>query len=508
MRIIKKPHGRSLTNFLPLLPAEKILRDAVRMNKKAIINSTRPSEMTAGNRVRAGFLRFLALGGDARAPVDVRRVCLQGAWISSELDLRDCKIQNSLQLIKCYFEKEVVLQDVHVDGVLDLSGSQLPGLSAGRLVAKGSVFLRDGFKANGEVCLIGAEIGSNLDCQGGNFDGNGKAALSANRAKIQGSVFLRNGFKANGAVRLPGVQIGNDIGCYGGEFDGNGKAALLVDSAQIQGNIFLQKSKINGSVILQQAEVGGSLKCDGGEFDGNGKAALSAELAKIEGGVFLRNGFKANGTVCLHGVQICNNLECIGGEFDGNGEHALSADSAQIQGNIFFRKAKINGSVILLQAEVSGSLECNGGEFDGNGKDALSAGRAKIQGSVFLGNGFKANGTVRLLGTQIGSNLECNGGQLKDVNGQSPLIADGMQVRGYFRFRDLKEPVGRISLAGSRVGRLIDDEVSWSSGLILDGFVYEYLSGNAPTSAQSRLEWLNKQRSEHLGKNFRPQPWK
>jgi len=73
----------------------------------------------------------------------------------------------------------------------------------------GAVLLRSGFAAEGMVWLSGAEIGGNLECDGGKFQnpavadvaGSGRA-LIAEGAKVAGAVYLRNGFAAEGTVWL------------------------------------------------------------------------------------------------------------------------------------------------------------------------------------------------------------------------------------------------------------------------------------------------------------------
>src|SRR5439155_573020 len=72
-----------------------------------------------------------------------------------------------------------------------------------------SVYLRDGFKAEGEVRLLGATIGGDLVCDGAQFSNPNGDALSADGVQIKGSAFLRNGFKAEGEVRLFGATIGS-----------------------------------------------------------------------------------------------------------------------------------------------------------------------------------------------------------------------------------------------------------------------------------------------------------
>src|SRR3546814_4012323 len=70
--------------------------------------------------------------------------------------------------------------------------------------------------------------------------------------------------------------------------------------------------------------------------------------------------------------------------------------------------------------------------------------------------------------------------------------------------------VGEVNLNGMRVSALRDDEGSWEGAqgkLWLDGFTYLRFDGHAPTDARTRIAWLSKQVPEHVGKDFRTQPW-
>lgn len=67
--------------------------------------------------------------------------------------------------------------------------------------------------------LIDAQIGTELDCIGGAFKNRGGKALSADGLKLGGSLFLRKGFLAEGEVptqcrkrkcgghRIPGQRL-------------------------------------------------------------------------------------------------------------------------------------------------------------------------------------------------------------------------------------------------------------------------------------------------------------
>jgi hypothetical protein len=87
-----------------------------------------------------------------------------------------------------------------------------PALSANGSNIGGSVYLcsgfraegrASGFKATGGVNLVGAKSGVNLECDGGQFFGQGKTpAFTADNAKIAGGFYFREGVLAEGTVRL------------------------------------------------------------------------------------------------------------------------------------------------------------------------------------------------------------------------------------------------------------------------------------------------------------------
>jgi sRNA-binding regulator protein Hfq len=335
----KKPRGRTLAEFQPLQPAEKLLLGACADGLLAEIGQDRPTERTDDNAVRAEFLRFLVLGGDDDAPVHEQGVRLQGAWVEGVLNLSNALIPFGLSCLKCYFEQPLESMGSRFQGLVSLSGSYLPGWWADRANLNGSVFLRDGFKASGEVRLLGAQIEGNVDCSKAEFEGKEGDALSVDGAKVAGDVFLRDGFKASGEVRLLGAQIDGDVDCSKAKFDGKEGDALSMNGAEVRGSVFLRDGfKASGAVSLPGVQIGGSLSCSKAEFDGKEGDALSMDGAKVAGDVFLRDGFKASGEVRLVGAQIDGDVDCSKAEFDGKGGHALSLERASVRGAFFFRR--------------------------------------------------------------------------------------------------------------------------------------------------------------------------
>lgn len=169
--LVKVAAGRSLRDFLPLLSGEQALLQACQRGEVARLSTTLPEAANDMVRVRAAFLRFLLLGGDDQAPVHERGVRLAGAYVEGRLDLAGCRIPHNVDLKHCRFTDQLFAQDARVAGLMTLEGSYLPqGADADRLQCDGGLFLRGGFKTAGEVRLLGAQIGGNLECRGGQFE--------------------------------------------------------------------------------------------------------------------------------------------------------------------------------------------------------------------------------------------------------------------------------------------------------------------------------------------------
>ena len=153
-------------------------------------------------------------------------------------------------------------------------------LEARGIDVSGYVFLRS-IKAVGQVQFLNAQIGRNLECNGGtivnpiqkDLPGSGVAFL-ADDLTVKGSLFFSDGFKANGEVRLLDAHVGGTFGCEGGSFTspsredlpGSGRA-LSADRIHVGGSVFLGRGVTAiGEVRLPRAEIDGQLACNDGNF--------------------------------------------------------------------------------------------------------------------------------------------------------------------------------------------------------------------------------------------------
>jgi hypothetical protein len=352
--------------------------------------------------VRAECIAWLCTDREASALVTYHGIQIIGMRIDGELDLSDAEIKFPFRILDSTFTGRIVLQDTQLP-FLALHCCLIKELDGDRLEVSGSVFLRHGFKAEGEVRLSGATIGGNLECDRAQFSNSNGPALTADGIEIKGDAFLGNGFKAEGEVKLLGATIGGNLDCVDAQF-----------------------SNSNGP-------------------------ALSAGQVEIKGSASLRDGFNAKGEVGLSGATIGGDLDCVDAQFSNSNGPAFSADRVEIKGDAFLRDGfKAEGQVRLLGATIGGNFECDGAQFSNWNGDALSADGVEIKRAAYLRNGFKAEGKVTLLGATIGFL------QIRDVLGPENIVLDLRSAKvGTFWDDEHSWPsAGNLFLDGFRYERL------------------------------------------------------
>jgi len=293
--------------------------------------------------IRAELIRWLCVDRRASNHVDPQGIMVHGAKVDGELDLSYVTVPFPIRLWFCALTNDAHLRSMQIPE-LDLAGSLVRSVHADGAIVKGDLFLRRRFRAEGEVVLLGATVGGDFDCSGARFvnpprkelPGSG-AALTADGIAVKGNVFLSKFlsriFHAEGEVRFLGAQIGRNLDCQGGRFINppisglmeSGKA-FSADGINVNGSVFLANAfHAEGAVRLLDARIGTNLECEGGEFvnpqkqnvDGSGDALIS-DRADVKGDVFLNDRFSAKGTIVLAGARIQGNLDCRKGRFKGS----------------------------------------------------------------------------------------------------------------------------------------------------------------------------------------------
>lgn len=434
--------------FGQLSPAEQLLIDAIVTGQVADCAS--PADQrgvgSPARGIRAGVIRWLCVDSHARSHIDVRGIHLQGAEINGRLDLAFVSIPFPLALVHCHIDKGIDLTETEARAVA-LDGSHCGPIAAAQLRVRGSLYLRDGFTARGEVRLLGATIKGSLECRNARFLNPEGEAISASGLVVSGSVFMDNGFYARGTVRLVGASIERMFICSGGRFVHPGREALVADGIHVGSSIMLEKRFVAlGEVRLMGAVVQGDLSCRGGRMLNRGADALSADGITVNGSINLNRGFRAVGRLRLVGATIKRDLTCRDARLLNHGYDALMVDRARIEGNLYLEgQFHSNGSVSLRTARINGDVHVWNARFSGSGPTGVWAENAHISGRL-IWKGIRQGGDTRL------------------------------------------------NLAHARVGQLADEADSWPAGgkLFLNGFVYPVIS-EGPLDAKRRLDWLRRQ---------------
>ncbi len=361
--------------------------------------------------IRAKILAWLCTDKEASAMITHKGVWIKGARIDEYFNLSFATIPFPLYFENCAFEGGINLQYADIRGLF-LIGTHTGPINADGINIRGNLCFRNGFKAKGEVRMIGATIVGNLDCDNGQFINKGEIALLANSMNIEGSVFLRYGFMAKGEVHLVGTRIGRNLECDNGQFINKGEIALLANSMNIEGSVFLRKDFISkGEVNLVASSIGGNLDCEKGNFiNSNKRVSLRADSIDVKGNIYLRNDFQAKGAVNFISAKVGNDIDCQNGLFINEGEKSLNFSGANIVGNVWLNRGfKANGEVFLVATKIGNDLDCLNGQFINKNKKAkaLNCGRASIGGDVYLNGGFQAEGEVNLIGAMISGSLNC-----------------------------------------------------------------------------------------------------
>ena len=259
-----------------------------------------------GRTIRAALLAWLCTDAEAAEHIHHLGIRLTGARIDGVFDLSFVNVPFPLSFSACSCPQGMRLRSTAIPelrlrlcriGRLPSSGD---AIAAGGLRVLNTVFLSDGFQADGGVGLSGAEIGTLVCGRGSRFKNANGRALNAAGAKIGGSVLLRDDFQAEGEVSFARANFGA-LECVGGSrFKNANGRALSAEGAKIGGPVLLSDNfQAEGEVRLFNAEIG-ALECVGGSrFKNANGPALDAEGAKIGGPVLLRDDFQAEGEVRL-----------------------------------------------------------------------------------------------------------------------------------------------------------------------------------------------------------------
>jgi hypothetical protein len=332
---------------------------------------------------------------------------------------------------------EVRLIGAKVDGNLVCDGATFENengkaITADGLCTQGGFSLRKAC-VKGEVRMPESTIGGTLSCIGATFDNENRCAsenenrcaLVADRLSIRGGVFLRDCFRAKGEVRLLGAKIGGDLDCRSAAFENKDGYAISAGGLSTQGAVFLRdRFSAKGEVNLRRTKIGVNLECSNATFENENGFALSADGLSTMGSVFLNNGFHAKGEVLLVGANIGWDLNCIRATFENKTGNALNADGLSTQADVSLRnKFRAKGEVRLVGAKIGGDLACIDATFENENGNAFCAERMSVDGTFIWLTKEKPVGGIDLLHARVGQLLD----DKKSWPEKDKLLLDGFE---------------------------------------------------------------------------------
>jgi hypothetical protein len=300
---IRAATGRTLAEFKPLRKAETVLLEAARCGHSAHIGDTRPSVPRQGATIRADFIRFLSLGGDAQAPVHENGIHLVGAFIEGALVIRGCKITIPLSFEHCTFANRIFARGSDM-AELVFTHSLIRGYHGDISKVRGGLLFRDRSRCLGEFRLLGASVGGTLDLSGSRLYARRGVCFAGDRMTVAGTLGL-TGTRCIGQLRLTNATIAGGLTCKGGVFINRGAKAFECSGLKVGGDVFWSDGfKAVGEVCCIRADFHGDLYCQGGSFRNVKKIALNCRSLNIRQAFFWRHVADLRGIVSLDSALV------------------------------------------------------------------------------------------------------------------------------------------------------------------------------------------------------------
>lgn len=258
--------------------------------------------------IRAKVLEWICTDRVAREYITHKGVLIIGARIEALVTLAYAQMPFPFWLRRCSITEGIILPGAEIKA-LHLDGSITGPILADYAKFTDSVQMRNGFEARGEVRLLGAKIGGDLDCGTARFVNSGAVALDGNGIVVGGSIRLNSGFFADGEVWFNGASIGRNFDCDTASFRNPDGYSLNLDSVRVAGGILMRNGcSFEGEVRLVAASVGSNFECDHSTFNNPSGISLNCDRLNVNGSIFFRRGFKSNGVTCLTSARVSASL--------------------------------------------------------------------------------------------------------------------------------------------------------------------------------------------------------
>jgi uncharacterized protein YjbI with pentapeptide repeats len=230
-------------------------------------------------KIRAEVLIALCTGEVSDWSVHPRRgLRLRGAYIAGHVDLSRAQLtQCPLAFHTCRFEEAVELYQATTSDI-SFTSCDLPSLRGIELNSGASLHLTKTHLQG--ISLPRAEFRGLVELSEVRLSNPESRALNAERMSA-GGVFLI-GTQVEGEVRLLGANIGGQLNCSGGTRLINPKGTALIADYMSVSSVSLRDTHVEGAARLLGANIDGQLACQQGtELINPGGHALDAAPALV-----------------------------------------------------------------------------------------------------------------------------------------------------------------------------------------------------------------------------------
>ena len=220
--------------MLHIAPTRDIAWASTSQNPDDPINDPAKAAVWGPERtIRAEMIEWLLSDAIAAKLVHQSGLAVKAARIIGKLDLSYLTINAPVMLVICAINDGVDLRYAHYQS-LDLRGSWTGPITGDLSVAQSDVVLRYGHY--GEVSFYRAEIGGNLEANGGQFVGD--EPLSAVDATIKGDALFHEDFTTGGIVDFRLARVGRSLSFNHARFTGKNDNGLNAERATISGTLY------------------------------------------------------------------------------------------------------------------------------------------------------------------------------------------------------------------------------------------------------------------------------
>lgn len=473
----------------------RLMESAVKGEPLELGDTVPPSETDPARDIDGALLAALIAGGRPGGPVPVG-VSVQGARIVGPLDLRFATVQCPVELVNCRFTDEIILLFAHTKS-FSLRDSAIKGITGDGLRVDGDLRL-DNVDATEECRFPSARIDGDFVCDKARFKFNqGQAALVCDGITVRGTVHLCMAAVSGGA-RFLGAKIGGQFACDNAKFELKptaeqgpdpdktairlrGPSALLCDGMTVSGEVFLRQATVSGEASFFNVKFDGHFNCVGAQFKSTVAGALFCDRSTVAGSLLLVDAV-VTGDASFFGSRIGGDFNCVKAKFEARETKALNFDSMTVRRNLV--------DVLKNYVAKLPKLTCD---------DMTVTGSVRLNQAVFT----RYYASFRK--AKVGHDFDCSEARFEKM---TFLTGIQLTVDGVFRWEPEEASHAFINLHSAKIAVLEDKLKAWPEGLtILDGFLYERFGFSAPTDAETRIEWLNRQHREYLEAHFCPQPW-